>query len=97
MIGGISRYSDSSTGHDSCGSIKWNNNVSPNTFVNGKGICIKGTIGSTHSCRNHFPHNPIIQSVSAKIFVNGKGIARKNDVCNCNDRVKEVSADVFSI
>lgn len=96
MSKGITRKSDISTGHDSCPPVPWSSSVAASVFANGKSFGIIGTQGSNHGCRNHSPHPPTIVSGSGTVFATSKGVARCSDSCNCGDKVKQVSGDVFS-
>ena len=92
----ITRKGDISTGHDACAPVPWVSAIASSVFANGKAFGILGTQGSSHGCISHSSHPPTIISCSGTVFATGKGVARKNDPCNCGDKVNQVSSDVFA-
>jgi uncharacterized Zn-binding protein involved in type VI secretion len=113
---GIVRIGDYSTGHI-CDDHEWppmtfdpNTNVSVDVFVNGKFVCLAGSIWGPHSCiyipPAGDPHPSICGSIpethigtlsaSSSVFINGLAAARTDDPIDCGDTVGSGSSNVIA-
>jgi uncharacterized Zn-binding protein involved in type VI secretion len=74
------------SGHG-CWPPRKNDQASPNTFVNNKGIHRKGDHWVTHCCISC--HDGFLVKASKTVFVNNVGIGRIGDQISCGSVIAE--------
>ena len=91
---GVARFQDICTGH-SCWPSRPNNQASPDTFCNNRGVHRQSDSWEVH-CWGPPCHGGSLASGSSTVYVNNLQCGRCGDPVDCGSSVQSCSEDTFA-